>query len=151
MLDLSRIRVPPCHGQTVLQNALALFAASNTDGLVYGRDKDFSVANLSGPRSGGNGLYNLPHAGVGDNHVQLYFGKKIYLVFVTPIGFRVTLLPSVPSHIGDGNSVYANAAQGVFYFIQLVRLNDGLDSFHGFTVLCRKKLSCLCCRRAKSA
>ena len=75
------------------------------------------------------------HAGVGDNHVQLHFGKKVDLVFVTTIGFGVTFLAPVASHIGDRDSLHADAVQCRFHFIQLVRLNDGFNFFHGFTVL----------------
>src|SRR5262249_30572070 len=46
------------------------------------------------------------------------------------INFGVPLLPAVTLDLGDGQSVYADAGEGIAHLLQLERLDNGHDDFH---------------------
>ena len=41
----------------------------------------------------------------------------------------MSLLPAEPLYLGYGNTLDADGVQGVFYFVQFKRLDDGLNFF----------------------
>src|SRR4030088_3110073 len=79
------------------------FAGADADGLVEIQHEDLAVADLSRLGGGRDGLDDLVGLGGWNCHLDL----------------------------GDGHSVHANRSQSVADLVELERLDDGHDDFHG--------------------
>src|SRR3546814_13602544 len=58
-------------------------------------------------------------------------GEKIDDIFSAAIKLGMPLLPAEALGLGDGDAGHADFVKGLLHFIQLERLDDRLDFFHG--------------------
>src|SRR6202171_6790480 len=98
--------------------------------LVDRIDEDFSVADLAGFGCAGDRSDHLLHLVGGDRDLDLQLRQKVHGVFSAAINFRVPLLSSVAFDLGNGQSVNADAGEGVSHLLQLERLDNGHDDLH---------------------
>src|ERR1700730_3287301 len=107
------------------------FAGADADGLVETQHEDLAVADLSGFGGGRDGLDDLVGLGGCNRHLDLEFRQEAHRVFGAAVRFRVALWTSGTPGLGDGHSVHANLSQSVADLVELERLDDGHDDFHG--------------------
>src|SRR4029079_15323668 len=95
-------------------------------------DEDFSVADLAGFRRRGDGVDNLVGLIAWNGDFNLDLRQEVHGVFGAAIGFSVALLTPVTFDLGDGEPVHPRRSQRVTDLVELERLDDGHDYFHGF-------------------
>src|SRR4051812_5679431 len=108
------------------------FAGADANGLVESQHEDLAVTDLSGFGGGRDGLDDLVGLRGWNRHLDLELGQEAHGVFGAAVDFRVALLTSVTLDLGDGHSVHANRSQSVADLVELERLDDGHDDFHGY-------------------
>src|SRR5215471_1319536 len=114
------------------ERRLSGFAGADADSLVEADDKDLAVADLAGLRGRGDRLDDLVGLVGGNRHFDLQLGQEAHGVLGAAVDFRVALLTSVTLDFGDGHPVHAYRSQSVADLVELERLDDGHDDFHGF-------------------
>ena len=67
----------------------------------------------------------------GDRDLDLELGQEAHGVFGAAVDFRVALLAAVALDLGDGQALDADRRQCVAHLVQLERLDDGHNDFHG--------------------
>ena len=82
-----------------------------------------------------NGLNSLLDQIVFQDHFNLHLGQKIHHVFRAAIKFRVAFLAAETLGFGHGDSLDANFVESFFNLIQLKRLDDCFDFFHGLILV----------------
>src|SRR6185295_19978991 len=103
---------------------------ADANGLVDRVDEDFSVSDLAGLCCPGDRSDHLLDLISCDRDLDLQLRQKVHGVFGTAIDFRMSLLSSVAFDLGNGQSVNADAGEGVTHLLQLERLDDGHDDLH---------------------
>src|SRR5262249_51227116 len=66
-----------------------------------------------------------------DSDFDLDLWQEVHGVFGAAIDFSVALLTAVSLDLGDGQPVHASRSQGIADLIELERLDNGHDDFHG--------------------
>src|SRR6478752_6659114 len=108
------------------------FAGADADGVVDVVDEDFAVADLAGLGRGGDGVDDLVGLLAGNGDFDLHFRQEVHGVLGAAVDFSVTLLASVTLHLGNGEPVDPRRGEGVANLLEIERLDDGHDDFHGF-------------------
>jgi len=108
-------------------------AGADAHGGVDREDEDFSVSDLTGLGGRGDGVDRLVDLVGCDRHFDLDFRQEAHRVFGAAINFRVALLTPVALDLGHGHPVHADPGQRVADLVELERLDDGHDDFHGFS------------------
>src|SRR5262249_10084022 len=67
-----------------------------------------------------------------DGNFDLDLRQKVHRVFGPAVNFGMALLTSVSFDLSDGKAVYASRSQSVADLVELERLDDCHDNFHGF-------------------
>ena len=62
---------------------------------------------------------------------ELHLGQQVHLIFHAAVDFLVALLAAVAADFGDGHAIDADFLERFFHVLDLVRLDDGFDLFHG--------------------
>ena len=84
-------------------------------------------AGLSGAA---DGIDRLIDQLVADHDFDFYLRQEVDDIFRTPIKLGVPFLAPKPFRLGDGDSLEADLLEGFFDFVELERLDDGLNFFH---------------------
>src|SRR5262249_50604301 len=100
--------------QVSLECAVAPFLVADTDGFVDSGEKNLAVADPPRFRRPGDGLDGAIHSVVRQHCLDLDLGQEVDGVLVAAIDLRVTLLPAVTPHVGDGHAVDTDLLQRVF-------------------------------------
>ena len=69
---------------------------------------------------------------LGDSDFDLDLRQEVHGVFGAAVDFSVALLTPVALDLGDGQPVHPRRGQSVADLVELERLDDGHDDFHGF-------------------
>src|SRR6185312_8164210 len=106
-------------------------AGTDADHFLDVEDEYLAVADLF--RFGG--LLDGVDAGVdevvGDDDLDLHLGQEIDDVFGAAIEFGVALLAAEALGLCDGDSLHSDGLERFLHLVQLERLDDGFDLFHG--------------------
>src|ERR1019366_8602166 len=113
-----------------LKGGVSTIVVPNPDSLRHVVHEDLAVADLAGPRRGGQGLEQFIATRIADDDLDFQLGQKIHGVFTPTIDLFVAFLPAMPAHLADGHAIHADARQRFLHFIQLEWLDYGLDFFH---------------------
>src|SRR3954462_678171 len=108
------------------------FAGADADGVVDVVDEDFAVADLAGLGRRGDGVDDLVGLLARNSDFDLDLRQEIHGVFGAAVDFSVSLLTPVTFDLGDGQPVHPCRSQSVTDLVELERLDDGHDDFHGF-------------------
>ena len=92
---------------------------------------EVAVADLSGLRRRRDRLDHAVGAVVGDHHLDLDLGQEVHGVFGAAIDLGVALLAAEALDLGDGQPGDAHLGERVAHVLELERLDDGGDQFHG--------------------
>src|SRR5215212_9966547 len=95
-------------------------------------NEDFAVADLPGLGSGGDGLDDLVGLLAWNSDFDLDLRQEIHGVFSAAVDFSMALLTPVSLDLGDGQPVHPRRGESVSDLVELERLDDGHDDFHGF-------------------
>ena len=68
---------------------------------------------------------------VGQDDLDLHLGQEIDDVFGAAIKLGMALLAAKALDLDHGQALNADLLQRLFHLVQLERLDDGLDLFHG--------------------
>ena len=68
---------------------------------------------------------------VDQNHFDLHLRKKIHDIFSAAIKLGMTFLTAKTLSFGNGDTLQADLLKGFLHFVELERLDDCLDLFHG--------------------
>src|SRR6266567_4375349 len=108
------------------------FAGADAYGVVDVVDEDFAVADLAGFGGGRNGIDDLVGLFARNSDFDLDLRQEVHGVLSAAIDFSVALLTPVSLDLGDGQPVHPCRSQSVADLVELERLDDGHDDFHGF-------------------
>src|ERR1051326_1327226 len=108
------------------------FAGADADGVVDVVDEDFAVADLTGLGGGRNGIDDLVGLIGWNSDFDLDLRQEVHGIFGAAIVFSVALLTPGSLDLGDGQPVPPRRSQSVADLVELERLDDGHDDFHGF-------------------
>jgi hypothetical protein len=109
----------------------ATFTRANAHDLLDRGDEDLAVADLAGARCLDDSLDRAVDEAVGDDQLDLDLGQEIDHVFRTAVELGVALLPAEALDLGDREPGDADLRQRLAHFVQLERLDDRFDFFHG--------------------
>ena len=108
----------------------AVFAGSNSDAFLNGKNENFSIADISGFRSlyyrGDSRFYKV----IVNGNFNPNFVKKIVFGDDSPVVLRISALLSTASGFAHRHLSYARRGKCVFDVIKFFRLNYGNDKFH---------------------
>src|SRR4029450_12077774 len=107
------------------------FAGADAYGVVDVVDEDFAVADLTGLGGGRNGGDYLVSLLARNSDFDLDLRQEVHGVFGAAVDFSVALLTPVSLDLGDGQPVHPRRSQSVADLVELERLDDGHDDFHG--------------------
>ena len=88
--------------------------------------------DLTGLGGGRNGIDDLVGLLARNSDFDLDLRQEVHGVFGAAIDFSVALLTPVTFDLGDGQPVHPSRSQSVTDLVELERLDDGHDDFHGF-------------------
>src|SRR5262245_13735996 len=108
-------------------------AGADAHGGIEREDEDFSVPDLTGLGGCGAGVDGLVDLVGCDRHFDLDFRQEAHRIFGAAINFGVALLTPVTLDLGHGHPVHADPGKSVADLVELERLDDGHDDFHGLT------------------
>src|SRR6476646_8014469 len=106
------------------------FAGPDADRFLDVGDEDFAVADAPGLRRAADRVDRLLDQVLADHDLDFYLGEKVDDVFCTAIELRVTLLPSKPLGLGDGDALQSDLLERLFHLVELEWFDDGFDFFH---------------------
>src|SRR6266487_1071364 len=124
--------IAPCPPwSTRSQRALVALPGADPDRRVHGMNEDLAVADVS--RLGGRGqdARDLVGQAVRHHHLDLDLRKEVHGVLAASVQLRVALLAAEPADLGDRHADHAYARERFFDVVELERLDDSLDLFHG--------------------
>src|SRR5574343_1953988 len=110
-------------------------AGTDADDLLDRHHEDLAVADLAGAGGlddgvdGGFGGFSL------DDDFDLDLGQEVDDVFGAAIQFSMALLTAKTLDFGDGQAADTDFRQRLAYLVELERLDDGVDFFHGYPLL----------------
>src|SRR5690606_1798487 len=110
-------------------------AGADADGLLEVVDEDLAVADLAGTGGVLDRLDGLVDQLVDDRRLELDLGQEVDDVLGAAIELGMALLATEALHLGDGDALDTDPRQGLADFVELERLDDGSDEFHGFLLL----------------
>src|SRR5262245_40012 len=113
-----------------LERVRAGFAGADPDRLVDGRNEDLAVTDASGARRILDRFHRLVDELVGEDDLDLNLGQEVDDIFGAAIELGMAFLPAETLGLGNGNALQSHFLQGLFDFVELERLDDGLDLFH---------------------
>src|ERR1051326_3695762 len=113
------------------QRRLIGLAGTDAHRMVEPEHEDLAVADLAGFGRADDGFGDFVDLVGGHRDFDLELGQEAHGVFGAAIDFGVALLPAISLDFGDGQSVHADAGQRVADLVELERLDDGHDQFHG--------------------
>src|ERR1700677_2896634 len=93
--------------------------------------KDFSVAHLSRVRRLLDRLYQRLQHGIGYRDFYFCLRNELDDVFGAAVDLRMTTLPSESSHLGHGDPLHADVADGLAHLVQLEGVGEGGHDVHG--------------------
>ena len=112
-------------------------ASTNTYHLFDWHDKNLAIADLAGTRSLDDGLDGSVHVFRIDDDFDLDLGQEIDHVLGTTIQLGMPFLTTETLDLGDGQAGDTDFRQGLADFVELERLDDSFDFFHGLIPLRR--------------
>src|SRR4029077_15238820 len=128
-------RSPPPTRAIFSERVAVGFAGANAQGVVDRGDEYLTVANLASLGGAADRLDNLVNVLFGDGDLDADFWQEVHRIFGAAIDFGMALLAPITLHFSNRHSVNANREKGVAHFVELERLDDGGDQFHGITFL----------------
>src|SRR5262245_52212192 len=114
-----------------LQRLRADFAGADADDLLEVEHEDLPVADLAGVRRLLDRLDHLLEHVAFDRGFDLDLGQEVDHVLGPTIELRVALLPPEALDLGDRDPLHADARQRLAHLVELERLDDGRNEFHG--------------------
>ena len=94
-------------------------------------DEDLAIADLARPRGLDDRLDGAIDETVGDDELDLHLRQKVDHVFGSPVELGVPLLASEALDLGHRESRDTDLGQRFADLVQLERLDDRFDFFHG--------------------
>src|SRR5262249_36546888 len=110
-------------------------ASADAHGAIEVLNKNLSVSDLAGLDGGGDGLDGLVDQVGCHRDFDLDLRQEAHRIFRSAIIFLVTILPPVALDFGHGHPVHADTGESSADLVELERLDDGHDDFHGVTPL----------------
>src|SRR3954464_5321427 len=110
-------------------------AGADAHGGIEGEDKNLSVPDLAGLGGRGDGIDRFLDLVGRYRHFDLDLRQEAHGIFSAAINFRVALLTPISLDLRHGHSVHADRSQSVADLVELERLDDGHDDFHGLPPL----------------
>src|ERR687897_3365619 len=114
-----------------LNGAFVLLAGADADDLLQVEDEYLAVADFSGARGVCNGFDHLFGDRLRDRDLDFGLGHEFDGIFGATVDFGVPALAPEAFHFGDGDALHANIGDGGADIVELERLDDGSDEFHG--------------------
>src|SRR5215510_12431450 len=114
-----------------LQRLRADFAGADADDLLEVEYEDLPVADLAGVRRLLDRLDHLLEHVAFDRGFDLDLRQEVDDVLGPTIELRVALLPPEALDLGDRDPLHADARQRLAHLVELERLDDGRNEFHG--------------------
>src|SRR5579862_77631 len=119
-----------------LDGIRASFTRTDADDILDRNDEDFSVTDAPGLRRLGNRLDDRGDRLVFRDDFKLHLGQEIDDVLGAAVQLCVSLLPTKPFDFTDRDALDADVAQTLLDLVELERLDDGFDLFHGASSAC---------------
>src|SRR5215471_10716784 len=107
-------------------------ASADAHRAVEAENEDLAVPDLAGLGRRGDGVDGLVDLIRRHCDLDLDLRQEAHRVLRAAIDFRVALLPPISFDLGHGHPVHADRSQSVADLVELERLDDGHDDFHGF-------------------
>src|SRR3954463_2328045 len=117
-------------------------AGADAHGGIEGEDKNLSVPDLAGLGGRGDGIDRFLDLVGRYRHFDLDLRQEAHGIFSAAINLRVALLTPVSLDLRHGHSVHADRSQSVADLVELERLDDGHDDFHGLPPLAPPPCGC---------
>src|SRR3974390_2295183 len=108
--------------------------SSDPDGFFECGDEDLSIANAPGLGRATDRLHRFLNHVVAEHNLDLPLGKEIKDVFGPAVKLGMALLASEASRFGHGDPLQSDLLQRLLHFIELERLDDRFDLFHGVSL-----------------
>src|SRR5262245_5476621 len=109
---------------------VAALASANSDGIVDLRHEDLAVADAAGMGRTADRLDRLLHHLVFDDQFDVHLGQEVDDVFGAAIEFGMSLLPSEPLGLQDGDALEPDLVQRILHLVELEGLDDRFDLLH---------------------
>jgi len=109
---------------------LAGFFGSDSDGVVDGQKKNFSVPDFSGLGGFGNGLHCFLYEIISHHHLKFDFGKKVHSVFTSAVNFCVPFLSSEAFDLGNRHPFDSDFRERFFDILHFEGFDNGFDFLH---------------------
>jgi signal transduction histidine kinase len=110
---------------------LAGFARPYPHHLLHRPHENLAVADLARARGFGDGLDRALDQRVGDNCLDLHLRQKVHDVLGAAIELRVAFLAAEAFDLGNRQTADTHVGQRLANFVELERLDDRGDLFHG--------------------
>jgi hypothetical protein len=104
---------------------------TNVIGLLDGKNKDSSVADLAGPCDFPRGFDDVLDPTIVSNNFDHRFGQQVDVIFEAAINEGLSFLMAVPSDVENRQS-RCHALDPLDQIVELFRADDALDQFHGW-------------------
>src|SRR5688572_2694711 len=121
--------------------------------------EDLAVADLAGVRRALDCFDRLLNQLRLDRGLDLHLGQEVHHVLRAAVELGVAFLPPEPLHLGHGNSLHADRRERLAHLVELERLDDRGNEFHGFLKksssltkrwCCLRSICCPCFRRCST-
>src|SRR6185312_2586087 len=120
--------------------------------LLHRDNEDLAVADLAGLGRAHDRLDRLAGHVVRHGDLDLHLGQEVDGVLAAAVDLGVALLPAEALHLGDGHALDARLGERFLHLLQLERLDDGDDEFHGVRLLgVRQAISTRCAKGNRAA
>src|SRR5258707_1526065 len=106
------------------------FAGTDAPCMVERSDENLSVPDLSGPRSGGNGLDGTIHLFCWHRNFDAKLGQEVHGIFGAAVDFRVPLLSPVAFDFRNRHAAHSKPGERLSDFVELEWLDDRDDQLH---------------------
>src|SRR6476619_3668227 len=111
----------------------AAVAGTDPDCLLDRQHANLAVADPPGPCGALDRLDDAVDLVVLDHHLDFPLGDEVDDLFGTAIELGMALLATEALDLTDSDSADAGVVQRVLHIVQLERLDDRFDLFHGLT------------------
>jgi hypothetical protein len=108
------------------------FASPYSDGFFYIGHEYLAIANSPGLGCAPDSVNRFFQHIVAEYDFNFNFGEKIDHIFGTPIKFGMPFLAAKTLGLSDSDALQADFLQSFLHFVELERLDNGLDFFHCF-------------------
>src|SRR6267142_4506767 len=124
--------IAPCPPwSTRSQRALVALPGADPDRRIHGMDEDLAVADVSCLGRRGQDARDLVGQAVRHHDLDLDLRQEVHGVFAPSIQLGVALLAAESADLGDRHADDAYARERFLDVVELERLDDSLDLFHG--------------------